>query len=102
MHDDVDVQFTGKALEFAFPQPHPRAIAAAAIRSDGQPLGVRIENFSRPLLTFGDRCARRQNARRYYRPFASAYTTTIFCSSYNLAPGSTNSRAICSSLSMTP
>ena len=44
MHDDVDAQFIGKALEFAFPQPYPRAIAAAAIRSDGQMLGARIAN----------------------------------------------------------
>jgi hypothetical protein len=44
MHDEVDAQFIGKALEFAFPQPHPRAMAAAAIRSDGQPLGARIAN----------------------------------------------------------
>jgi len=44
MHADVGAQFIGKALKFAFPQPHPRTTAAAAIRSDGQPLGARIAN----------------------------------------------------------
>jgi hypothetical protein len=31
---DVDAEFVGQLLEFAFPQPHPRAVAAAAIGGD--------------------------------------------------------------------
>ena len=34
---DVEAQFVGQLLEFAFPQLHPRAVAAAAIGGDQQP-----------------------------------------------------------------
>ena len=42
MHDDVDAQLIGQTLQLKLPQPHPRAIAATAIRGDGQPCGMRI------------------------------------------------------------
>ena len=39
---DVEAQFIGQFLQFAFPQPHVRAIAAAPIGGDQQAAGVRI------------------------------------------------------------
>ena len=33
---DVEAEFVGQLLEFAFPQPHPRAVAAPAIGGDQQ------------------------------------------------------------------
>lgn len=39
---DVEAELVGQLLQFAFPQPHPRAIAAAAIGGDQQPDGVGV------------------------------------------------------------
>src|SRR5437588_42954 len=39
---DVDAELVGQLLQFAFPQPHPRAVAAAAIGGDQQPGGVGV------------------------------------------------------------
>src|SRR5215831_9332483 len=35
--DDVEAELVGQLLQFAFPQPDPRAVAAAAIGGDEQP-----------------------------------------------------------------
>ena len=34
---DVEAEFVGQLLQFTFPQPDPRAVAAAAIGGDQQP-----------------------------------------------------------------
>ena len=39
---DVDAEFVGQFLKFAFPQPHPRAVAAAAIGGDQQSARVGV------------------------------------------------------------
>ena len=39
---DVEAEFVGQFLKFAFPQADPRAVAAAPIRGDQQAAGVRI------------------------------------------------------------
>jgi hypothetical protein len=31
---NVEAEFVGQLLKFAFPQPHPRAVAAAAVGGD--------------------------------------------------------------------
>jgi hypothetical protein len=36
--DDVDAEFVGQFLKLAFPQPDPRAVAAAAVGGDQQSL----------------------------------------------------------------
>ncbi len=37
---DLDVEFVGKPLQLAHPQPHARAVAAAAVSGDDQPRGL--------------------------------------------------------------
>src|ERR1700751_882623 len=39
---DVEAEFVGQLLQFAFPQPYPRAVAAAAIGGDQQSAGVGV------------------------------------------------------------
>src|SRR5271157_1470897 len=39
---DVEAELIGQLLQFAFPQPYPRAVAAAAIGGDQQSAGVRV------------------------------------------------------------
>src|SRR5438094_4095942 len=39
---DIEAEFVGQLLQFAFPQPHPRAVAAAAVRGDQQSGGLGI------------------------------------------------------------
>src|SRR3984893_12944712 len=39
---DVEAEFVGQLLQFAFPQPYPRAVAAAAIGGDQQSSGVGV------------------------------------------------------------
>src|SRR5580700_6677968 len=49
---DVEAELVGQILEFAFPQPHPRAVAAPAIGGDQQSgcLGIaRPTDGERPL-----------------------------------------------------
>ena len=40
--EDVEAEFVGQLLQFAFPQPHPRTVAAAAIGGDQQAGGIRV------------------------------------------------------------
>ena len=49
---NVEVEFVGQRLQFAFPQPHPRAIAAAAIGGDQQSgcLGIASPTDGEPPL----------------------------------------------------
>src|SRR5438876_11281672 len=37
---DVEAELVGQLLQFAFPQPHPRAVAAASVGSDQQSRGL--------------------------------------------------------------
>ena len=76
VHDDVDAQFIGEALQFAFPQPHPRAIAAAAVRGDGQPRGARIANPTDIMPPTAD-CLHRE--RRCIAAHANADPACIAC-----------------------
>jgi len=39
---DVEAELVGQLLKFAFPQPHPRAVAAACVGGDQQPGRVGI------------------------------------------------------------
>ncbi len=49
---DVEAELVGQLLEFPFPQPHPRAVAVAAIRGDQQAgrLGVARSTDPEPPL----------------------------------------------------
>src|ERR1700687_2020874 len=46
---DLDADLVGEALQLAFPQPQPRTVAAAAIGSDDEPLGLGITNAANIL-----------------------------------------------------
>ena len=46
---DVDAEFVGQFLKFAFPQPDPRAVAAATIRGDQQSACIGVG--ARPTLS---------------------------------------------------
>src|SRR5215813_12577214 len=50
--DDVEAELVGQLLQFAFPQPDPRAVAAAAVGGDEQPgrVGVTRPPEVEPLL----------------------------------------------------
>src|SRR5437868_758086 len=52
---DVDAELVGQLLQFAFPQPHPRAVAAAAIGGDEQTarLGITRPTDGKPPLADG-------------------------------------------------
>jgi hypothetical protein len=45
---DIEAEFVGQLLKFAFPQPHPRAVAAATIGGDQQPGGVGVTRPPNP------------------------------------------------------
>src|SRR5438876_483277 len=50
---NIEAEFVGQLLQFAFPQPHPRAVAAAAVRGDQQSggLGIARPTDSTPPLS---------------------------------------------------
>jgi hypothetical protein len=57
---DVEAEFVGQLLQLAFPQPHPRAVAAAAVGGDQQSgrVGVtRPTDVEPPLADAVDRKA---------------------------------------------
>src|SRR3954454_18187655 len=76
VNGDVDAQLVGKTLEFKLPQPHARAIAAAAIGGDGQPGGAGIAQTTNLLPPAADRLNRE---RRRVAAHANAHPAGIGC-----------------------
>jgi hypothetical protein len=54
--DDVEAELVGQLLQFAFPQPHPPAVAAAGVRGDQQAAGVGVTRLPEGCATTDGCC----------------------------------------------